>query len=111
MPSELQQGNLVQAYILARYWLDLLFDGPLNYKLTCPVPGDLPLEFPMAMASLHMFTYESGSGSPHMSAPTIHLDFCNTEHECLVTYAQAVMTWLQQSLHRRTELSSGHHLC
>ena len=37
----------------------------------------------MAMASLHMFTYESGSGSPHMSAPTIHLDFATQNMNAL----------------------------
>jgi hypothetical protein len=30
VPSGLQQENLVQANILARYWLDLLVDGPLQ---------------------------------------------------------------------------------
>ena len=37
-----------------------------KYKLTFQVPGDSPLEFLMAMASLHMFTNESVGVAVHI---------------------------------------------
>ena len=54
-----------------------------NYNLAFQVPGDLPLEFLMAVASLHMFTNESGSGSPRMSALGICHEFATKSMSAL----------------------------